>query len=197
MQATLKKTKSWACVTRRKPARGVLGTGGRGQGGQDHGCRPVGAQKRLGHGAHSLASHLSSQVTPATETLPGDPGCRDRPDRPSPARPFPCPHPRNVLATRTLSGDQVEAVRGLSQAVACIPRAGVHARALQRIPIPALGNRPGGSPPWCPWPRSSLDWWGDPGPEASLRERPLVSQAPEQSWKGLRTRILVGPLWRV
>lgn len=107
-------------------------------------------------------SHLLQRRCPVT---PGSKTCRDRPDRPSPARPLPCPHPRNVLATRTLSGDQVEAVRGLSQAVACIPRAGVHVRALQRIPIPALGNRPDGSPSWCPWSHSSLDWWGDPGPE--------------------------------
>lgn len=43
---------------------------------------------------------------------PGSMTCRDRPDRPSPARLLPCPHPRNVLATRTVSGNQVEAVEG-------------------------------------------------------------------------------------
>lgn len=99
-------TKSWACVTRREPARGVLGTGGRGQGGQNHGCRPAGAQERLGHGAHGLASHLSSQVTPATETLPGDPRFKDvqgqaRQAQPSKTAPLPppqkCPGPTNPV----------------------------------------------------------------------------------------------------
>lgn len=51
----------------------------------------------------------------------------------------------------------------------------------REFPFLLWGDRPGGSSP----PHSSLDWWGDPGPEAALRgKRPPGQPGPRAELDG-------------